>query len=71
MQTVCQLNELTPQRERSELPQRLDRNVVSVRDSQYERPRRVPKVPHSHDLRVVSRDTVSRKGRLGAFSDVC
>jgi hypothetical protein len=48
----------------------VDRNVVTVRDPQHERVRRLPKLLHSHDLRVVCRDTVSRKGRLGAFSDV-
>ena len=71
MQTLRQLNELTLQRERRELPQCFDRNVISVRDPQNERPRCLPKLLHSHDLRVRSRDTVSRKGRLGAFSGVC
>lgn len=71
MKTVRQLNELAPQRKRGELSQCLDRNLVSVRDPQHERPRRLPKLLHYHDLRVRSRDTVSRKGRLGAFSDVC
>ena len=67
MQTLRQLNELALQRERGELPQCFDRNVVSVRDPQHEPPGRFSKLLHSYDRRVRSRDTVSRKGRLGAF----
>ena len=71
LKTLRQLNELGLQRERSELSPCLDRNIISVRDPQHERPRRLPKLLHCHDSRVVCRDTVSRKGRSGALWDVC
>lgn len=66
-----QVHELASQGERHEVTESLDRDFITVRDPQHERLRRLPKLPHSHDRRVVSRDTVSRKGRLGTFSDVC
>ena len=65
------MDELTSERERREVMQRFDRNFATVRDPQHDRPRRLPKLLHSYDLRVRSRDTVSRKGRLLAFSYVC
>lgn len=70
LETLRQVHELASQRERGEGVECVDRNVITVRDPQHERPRHLPKLPHSHDLPVVCRDTVSRKGRLGAFSDV-
>ena len=65
------MHELAPQRECGEVTESLDRDFITVRDPQHERPRRLPKLPHSNDRRVRRRDTVSRKGRLVAFSDVC